>query len=131
VAQHNRNALTVARFLAEHPRVERVYYPGLESHPQHALAREQMSGFTGMLSVEIKGGYDAAARFIQALKLGTYAASLGGFVTLAVQPAAMWGHYFTPEQRQATGLSESLVRISIGLEDERDLIRDFAQALEA
>ncbi|MFL5732306.1 MAG: trans-sulfuration enzyme family protein [Chloroflexia bacterium] len=131
VAQHNRNALAMARFLEEHPRVERVYYPGLQSHPQHALAREQMSGFTGMLSVEIKGGYEAAERFIQALKLGTYAASLGGFVTLAVQPAAMWGHYFTPEQRQATGLSESLVRISIGLEDERDLIRDFAQALEA
>jgi methionine-gamma-lyase len=130
VERHNRNALAVARFLETHPRVERVNYPGLESHPQHELACKQMSGFTGMLSVEVKGGYEEAERFVEALKLVTLAPSLGGFSTLAVQPAAMWRHYFTPEQSQETGISESLVRISIGLEDERDLLRDFAQALE-
>jgi methionine-gamma-lyase len=129
VEQHNRNALALARFLEAHPRVERVYYPGLESHPQHALASRQMRGFTGMLSVEVKGGYEQAERFVQSLKLVTYAPSLGGFGTLAVQPAAMWRHYFTPEQRQETGISEGLVRISVGLEDERDLLRDFGQAL--
>jgi methionine-gamma-lyase len=130
VEQHNRNALAVAHFLETHPRVERVYYPGLESHPQHGLACKQMSGFTGMLSVEVKGGYEEAERFVGSLRLATYAPSLGGFSTLAVQPAAMWRHYFTPEQREASGISEGLVRISIGLEDERDLLRDFAQALD-
>jgi len=130
VERHNQNALALARFLEAHPKVERVYYPGLESHPQHQLAREQMSGFTGVLSVELKGGYGAAERFIASLKLAARAASLGGFETLVVHPAAMWGLQLSPEQRRATGISESLVRISVGLEDERDLLKDFARALE-
>jgi cystathionine beta-lyase/cystathionine gamma-synthase len=89
-----------------------------------------MDGFTGVLSVELKGGYAAAERFIKSLKLGTYAASLGGFETLLVHPAAMWIKTLTAEQRRAMGVSDSLVRISIGLEDERELIQDFTQALE-
>jgi len=89
-----------------------------------------MSGFTGMLSVELRGGYEAAKRFISSLRLASYAASLGGVETLVVHPAAMWSHQISPEQRLETGLSESLVRISVGLEDERDLLDDFAQALE-
>jgi methionine-gamma-lyase len=129
VERHNQNALAVARFLETHPAIARVNYPGLESHPQHSLARRQMSGFTGMLSVELRGGYEAAEHFIKSLKLGTYAASLGGFETLLVHPAAMWGAHFSPEQFREMDLSEGLVRISIGLEDERDLLRDFAQAL--
>ena len=115
VDRHNRNALAVARFLEAHPKIERANYPGLESHPQRrARTSRQMSGFTGMLSVELRGGYAAAVEFIQAVKLGRYAASLGGFATLLVHPAAMWAESLTSEQRAAMGVSDSLVRISIG-----------------
>ncbi|HKR58414.1 MAG TPA: aminotransferase class I/II-fold pyridoxal phosphate-dependent enzyme, partial [Pyrinomonadaceae bacterium] len=130
IERHNRNALAVARFLEQHPRVERVNYPGLTSHPQFELARNQMNGSTGVLSVELKGGYAAAERFISSVKLGIYAASLGGFETTLVHPAAMWIKTLTQEQRQVMGVSDSLVRISIGLEDELELIQDFTQALE-
>ena len=131
VARHNSNALALARFLEAHPKVARVYYPGLESHPQHALALAQMSGFTGMLSAELRGDFEAAERFIGALRLATNAASLGGHETLIVHPAAMWGGYMTPEQLRARGLSDGLVRISVGIEDEQDLIDDFSRALDA
>jgi methionine-gamma-lyase len=130
VERHNENALALARFLEAHPNIERVYYPGLESHPQHELAQTQMHGFTGMLSVDVKGGYAGAEKMIAALKLGIRAASLGGFETLVVHPAAMWSLQLTPEQQRATGISESLVRISVGLEDTHDIVADFAQALE-
>ncbi len=129
VERHNRNALALGRFLEDHPAVAKVYYPGLESHPQHELAKRQMSGFTGMLSVELRGGFEAAERLISKLQLAVRAASLGGFETLVVHPAAMWGLQLSPEKLAATGLSDSLVRISTGIEDEDDLIRDFAQAL--
>ncbi|HEX8177065.1 MAG TPA: aminotransferase class I/II-fold pyridoxal phosphate-dependent enzyme [Pyrinomonadaceae bacterium] len=131
VERHNRNALALAQFLEQHPKVERVNYPGLESHPQHQLARQQMSGFTGMLSFELAGGTEEAERFISKLKLAAYTGSLGGVESLIVRPAAMWSHQLTPEQRRATGISETLFRVSVGLEDERDLIKDFEQALEA
>lgn len=131
VERHNRNALALARFLEAHPRVERVHYPGLESHPQHELARRQMSGFTGMLSLEIKGDFRAAEKFIAALKLGAHAASLGGYETLVVHPAAMWSGQLSAEKRAAMGVSDRFVRISVGLEDEADLIKDFAQALDS
>jgi methionine-gamma-lyase len=130
VERHNRNALAVARVLEAHPKVERVHYPGLESHPQHELARTQMSGFTGMLGVELRGDFHAAEKFIASLKLATHAASLGGYETLVVHPAAMWGRQLSVEQRAAMSVSDRLVRISVGLEDEVDLIKDFAQALE-
>jgi methionine-gamma-lyase len=130
VERHNQNGLMLARFFESHPKIERVNYPGLKSHPQHELAQEQMSGFTGMMSVELRGGYETAERFIASLKLGSYAASLGGFETLLVHPAAMWGDTLTDAQRSAMGVGENLVRISVGLEDERDLIEDFSQALE-
>ncbi|MDQ1557960.1 MAG: hypothetical protein QOD32_1020 [Pyrinomonadaceae bacterium] len=130
VERHNRNALALARFLETHPRVERVHYPGLESHPQHALARAQMGGFTGMLAVELRGSFRAAERFIGALKLGVNAASLGGHDTLVVHPAAMWGLQLTAAQRAAMGIGDNLVRVSAGLEDEVDLLKDFAQALD-
>jgi methionine-gamma-lyase len=130
VERHNSNALALARMLEAHRGVERVNYPGLESHPQHQLARQQMSGFTGILSVELRGGYRAAEAFINSLKLAQYAASLGGYETLVVHPAAMWRQQVPVDLQPATGVSDSLVRISVGLEDERDLLNDFAQALE-
>ncbi|HWW74107.1 MAG TPA: aminotransferase class I/II-fold pyridoxal phosphate-dependent enzyme [Pyrinomonadaceae bacterium] len=131
VERHNSNALALARSLETRPEVARVYYPGLESHPQHALARAQMSGFTGMLSVELRGGFEAAERFISRLRLAANAARLGGTETLIVHPAAMWRGYMTAEELRARGLSDSLVRISVGVEDERDLIADFARALDS
>jgi methionine-gamma-lyase len=129
VERHNSNALALARFLEGHPRVERVHYPGLESHPQHGLARTQMSGFTGMLSAELRGGFEAAERLISSLRLATNAASLGGHETLIVHPAAMWRGYMTAEQLRSRGLSDALVRISVGIEDEPDLIQDFERSL--
>jgi len=131
VERHNRNALALAQFLERHPRVACVHYPGLESHPQHELARRQMLGFTGMLSFELRGSYEEAARVIAALKLATYAASLGGYETLVVHPAAMWGLQLSAEQKDEMGVGASLLRVSVGLEDEHDLIADFAQALES
>jgi methionine-gamma-lyase len=131
VERHNRNAQALAQFLEGHPRVARVHYPGLEAHPQHELARRQMGGFTGMLSFELRGGYDEAEAVISALKLATYAASLGGYETLVVHPAAMWGLQLSAEQQTEMGVSAGLIRVSVGLEDERDLIADFARALEA
>jgi len=130
IERHNQNGLMLARFFQSHPKIERVNYPGLESHPQHELAQKQMSGFTGMMSVELRGGYETAERFIASLTLGAYAASLGGCETLLVHPAAMWGDTLTDAQRRAMEVSENLVRISVGVEDERDLIEDFSQALE-
>jgi methionine-gamma-lyase len=129
VERHNSNALALARFLEGHPRVERVHYPGLESHAQHTLARSQMSGFTGMLSAELRGGFEAAERLISRLKLATNAASLGGHETLIVHPAAMWRGYMTAEQLRERGLNDALVRVSVGLEDEPDLLHDFERAL--
>jgi methionine-gamma-lyase len=130
VERHNSNALALARFLEGRPEVERVHYPGLESHPQHELASTQMSGFTGMLSAELRGGFEAAERFISALRLATNAASLGGHETLIVHPAAMWRGYMTAEQLRARGLSDGLVRVSVGVEDEKDLLEDFERSLE-
>ncbi|HEX6715774.1 MAG TPA: aminotransferase class I/II-fold pyridoxal phosphate-dependent enzyme [Pyrinomonadaceae bacterium] len=130
VEQQNRNALALAQFLESHSKVERVNYPGLESHPQHSLARRQMKGFGGMMSVELKGDDSAAARLINFLKLPKCAVSLGGVDSLIVHAATMWGHQHSAEQRRAAGISDRLVRISVGIEDERDLIADFAQALE-
>ncbi|MGH9753519.1 MAG: trans-sulfuration enzyme family protein [Blastocatellia bacterium] len=129
VERHNQNGMALAGFLEHHPKVARVHYPGLPSHPQHELARSQMSGFTGMLSVELRGGYAAADKFISSLHLATRAASLGGFETLVVHPASMWSLQLSRELRESTGINEGLVRISVGLEDEPDMLRDFDQAL--
>ncbi|HEV2800747.1 MAG TPA: aminotransferase class I/II-fold pyridoxal phosphate-dependent enzyme [Pyrinomonadaceae bacterium] len=130
VERHNQNALALARFLETHPRVERVHYPGLESHPQHTLARAQMSGYTGMLALEVRGGFRMAEKFISALRLPLNAGSLGGYETLVVHPAAMWGLQLSAAQRAEMNIGDNLVRVSVGLEDERDLLADFAQALD-
>jgi methionine-gamma-lyase len=131
VARANANAMAVARFLEAHPRVEAVHYPGLESHPQHALARRQMSGFGGVLAVRIRGGYEPAARFVAALRLFTNAVSLGGVESLAVHAAAMWAGTLDEAQMEAAGVDPNLVRLACGIEDADDLVDDLSQALAA
>jgi methionine-gamma-lyase len=131
VERHNANATAIARALEGHPAVERVNYPALESHPQHELARSQMSGFGGLLSFELKGGEAAVERFISSLKLPVRAGSLGGVESLVTSPAAMWAHTYTDEQLAASGISRGLVRLAVGLEAERDLVADVEAALAA
>jgi len=130
MAAHNRNALDVARFLEAHPAIERVYYPGLESHPQHALAQRQMpGGFGGMLAFEPKGGYDAAYRAIGRTRICVLAVSLGGVTTLIVHPASMIHAHQTDAERETAGISPGLIRLSVGVEDVKDIIADLDQAL--
>lgn len=129
VERHNRNAMTLAEFFERHAAVACVNYPGLPSHSQHQLARRQMSGFGGMLSVELKGGYEAASRCLNALQLASRAASLGGVETIAVHPASNFLHYMTLEEAARIGMAPGLLRISVGLENVDDLIADFDEAL--
>jgi methionine-gamma-lyase len=131
VRQHNDNALALARFLETHRAVKVVHYPGLESHPQHELACRQMTGFGGMLSVELRGGYDAAERLLNNLQLPSRAASLGGVESLVVHPASNFLHYMSLEESEKIGIAPGLVRISVGVEAVGDLIADFDQALAA
>ncbi|HEV2405122.1 MAG TPA: aminotransferase class I/II-fold pyridoxal phosphate-dependent enzyme [Ktedonobacterales bacterium] len=130
MAAHNENALAVARFLEGHPAVERVYYPGLESHPQHELARRQMpGGFGGMLSFEMKGGYAAAYNVIRATEVCLLAVSLGGVESLITHPASMIHTHQSDAERATAGISRSLIRLSVGLEDVEDIIADLELAL--
>jgi cystathionine beta-lyase/cystathionine gamma-synthase len=129
MAQHNINGLALAQFLASHPGVKSVLYPGLPSHPQHELAKRQMRGFGGMLSFDV-GTFEQARRVCNRVKLMALAESLGGVETLVCHPASMTHASVPPEQRAAIGLTDSLVRISTGVEDPQDLIDDLAQALE-
>ena len=130
MAQHNANGLALARFLEAHPKVRRVHYPGLASHPQHELARRQMQGFGGMLSFDL-GSLEAARRVLNGVRLMALAESLGGVETLISHPATMTHASVPPEQRAALGISDGLVRISAGVEDIDDLEEDLAQALDA
>lgn len=127
--RHNANGLAVARFLAEHPRVARVHYPGLESHPDHAVAAAQMRGFGGVVSFEIAGDLEATSRFIDRLRIPYIAPSLGGVESLVEQPALMSFYELTSEERLAVGIRDNLVRLSCGIEDTDDLIEDLKQAL--
>lgn len=129
VARHNQNASAVAEFLESHPAVTRVYYPGLPSHPQHELAKRQMDGFGGMVVFELAGGFDTARDFAARLQLARRAVSLGGTETLVVHAASMIHARLSPEQRAAAGISDNLIRVSIGLEDPEDIVADFDQAL--
>ncbi len=131
VARQNASGLAVARFLEAHPKIRRVWYPGLASHPDHAVARRQMSGFGGVVSFEIAGDGAAASRFVDALRLAHIAPSLGGVDTLVIQPAIMSYYDTPPAQRRALGISDELIRLALGIEDVQDLIADLAQALEA
>jgi methionine-gamma-lyase len=123
------NAARVAEFLEAHPKVEWVRYPGLPSHPQHDLARRQMSGFGALLSFEVRGGVEAGARLLDGVELMTLAVSLGGIETLIQHPAGMTHATMPREARIAAGITDGLVRVSVGCEDVEDLLEDFDQAL--
>jgi cystathionine gamma-lyase/cystathionine beta-lyase/cystathionine gamma-lyase/homocysteine desulfhydrase len=126
--QHNINGQAVAEFLESHPKVKHVIYPGLPSHPQHDLAKRQMRGFGGMLSFDV-GTFEAARQVCNRVRLMALAESLGGVETLMTHPASMTHASVPPERRAAIGLTDSLVRISVGIEDPDDLIDDLKQAL--
>jgi cystathionine gamma-lyase len=127
--QHCAGASEIARWLEGHPAIERVIYPGLESHPQHALACRQMDGFGGMVSVVLKGGLPAARRFLERCRLFALAESLGGVESLIEHPAIMTHASVPAEQRAALGIADGLCRLSVGIEDTADLIADLAAAL--
>src|SRR5690606_24241589 len=129
VARANDNALAIARFLEKHPAVEAVHYPGLDSHPQHALASAQMRGFGGVLAVRLHGGYERTQRFVSRLRLFTQAVSLGGVESLVVHAAAMVRGTLDDRQMQAAGIAPNLVRLACWIEDTGDLVADLDQAL--
>ena len=129
--RHCENALTLARFLDGHPSVREVWYPGLPDFPQHALACRQMHGFGGMIAFELEGGLEQGIRFMDGLRLAVRAVSLGDAETLVQHPASMTHATYTPEERLTHDISDTLVRVSVGLEDINDLIADFDQALAA
>src|SRR5206468_646063 len=128
MAQHNANGLALAQFLASHPKVRKVFYPGLPDHPQHDLAKRQMRGFGGMLAFDL-GSLEAARRVLNGVRLHALAESLGGVETLISHPATMTHASVPPDRRAALGITEGLVRISAGIEDIEDLKEDLAQAL--
>ncbi|XP_018322206.1 cystathionine gamma-lyase-like [Agrilus planipennis] len=127
--QHMINSLTVAKFLESHPNVDKVAHPGLPSHPQHDIAKKQMSGHSGMIALYLKGGVNEAKIFLKALKIFTVGISLGGYESLAQAPFFMTHALIPEEQRRRAGIVEGLIRMSIGLEDPEDLIADLNQAL--
>jgi len=129
IAQHNANALTVAQFLEGHKAIERVYYPGLASHPDHAIAGTQMSGFGGVVTIDVKGGRDGAFRVFDKLEVVKRAASLGGVESICSLPILTSQYGLTDDELVKAGVTKGMIRISIGLEDAGDLISDLDQAL--
>jgi len=127
--RHCRNAMAVAQALEKHPGIERVIYPGLPSHPQHELAKRQMHGFGGMISAVVKGGLDAARGMLSRCEVFTLAESLGGIESLIEHPAIMTHASIPPDVRARSGIHDGLIRLSVGIEDEADLIADLEQAL--
>ncbi|HKO03329.1 MAG TPA: aminotransferase class I/II-fold pyridoxal phosphate-dependent enzyme [Candidatus Acidoferrales bacterium] len=129
MARHSENAMAVARFLEKHPKVARVHYPGLKSHPDHALARRQMRAFGGMMAFDLNGGLAAARRFCDRVRLFLLAASLGGVESLVILPAYTSHYNMSAAELKAAGVTPGTVRVSVGLEDAGDLIADLCQAL--
>jgi methionine-gamma-lyase len=129
IRQHCRSAEEVARFLSSHPAIDKVYYPGLPEHPQHSLAKAQMNGMGGIVSFEVKGGYEPAKKFINSLKLAMISFSLGDPETLVQHPASMTHFSIPPQERERFKITDGLIRFSTGLEDTRDIINDLDQAL--
>lgn len=128
---HEENALQIAKFLAKHPQVVKIYYPGLDSHPQHELSRRQASGFGGMISFEMRGGLETAKKFLSALRIFALAESLGGVKSLIEHPALMTHVSIPAEQRQKIGISDGLLRISAGIENAGDLVEDLVNGFAA
>lgn len=127
--RHCQNALALARYLEGHPKVARVYYPGLPSHPDYALAQKQMSAFGGMIAFELAGGLEAGKVLLNSVRVMTLAVSLGSVDTLIQHPASMTHATMAPEDRRKSGISDGLVRLSVGIEEVEDLITDLDQAL--
>ena len=127
--RHEENALAVAQFLEKHPKIERVFYPGLPAHPHHALAKRQQTGFGGMVSFQVKSDLDGTRRFLMGTQLFVLAVSLGGVESLVEQPATMTHFEMPKEVRESVGIFDNLVRASIGIESAKDLISDLDQAL--
>lgn len=128
--RHNENAMKVAKYLESHPQVEKVTYPGLESHPQHNLAKEQMSGFGGMITFFIKGGIEASRKFLENVHLFMLAESLGGVESLIEHPAIMTHASIPKAEREKIGLTDNLIRLSVGIENIADLIEDLENAFK-
>jgi len=128
--EHEKNSIALAKFVETHHKVEKVYYPGLESHPQHELAKQQMSGFGGIISIEL-GSLEKARKFAEALKIFALAESLGGVESLVDHPAIMTHASVPLDERNKLGITDGLIRLSVGVEDEEDLIVDVKQALES
>ena len=129
VRQHNENAMAIAQAMEQHPRITKVHYPGLPSFEGHDLAKQQMTGFGGMLSIEVDGGQQAAEKVADSLKVFLLATSLGGVESLVSQPSATSHHGLTREERLKRGIGDGMLRLSVGLEDAEDLIADLNQAL--
>ena len=129
VRHQNETALATARFLERHPRIERVFYPGLASHPDHEIAKRQMSGFGGVVSFQVAGGLHDASDFIDRLRIPYIAPSLGGTESLIEQPAYVSYYDLSAEERRAVGIEDNLVRLALGIEDAEDIIADLEQSL--
>jgi cystathionine gamma-lyase len=128
--QHCENARRIAEYLAQHPEVKQVYYPGLPTYPGHALARQQMRDFGGIVTMELHGGVERAMRFLSSTRLFTLAESLGGVESLVCHPATMTHASVPPEERARIGITDALIRLSVGVEDVEDLLDDLEQAIE-
>jgi len=128
--RHCKNARKVVEFLDNHPKIEKVYYPGLETHPGYEIAKKQMKDFGAMISFELKGGFEAGKTLLNSLKLCSLAVSLGDTETLIQHPASMTHSPYTKEEREAAGITDGLVRLSVGLENVEDIIADLEQGLE-
>ena len=128
--RHCKNAKVVAEFLDKHPKIEKVYYPGLETHEGYNIVKKQMKDFGGMISFELKGGYEAGKTLLNNLKLCSLAVSLGDTETLIQHPASMTHSPYTKEEREAAGITDGLVRLSVGLENVEDIIADLEQGLK-
>lgn len=131
VERQNENAMKIAQFLTGHDKISAVHYPGLPTHPGHDIAKKQMSGFGGMLSFEMKADFEGTKQFMDNLKVIKLATSLGGVTSLATQPVTNTHVSLSPEERKKTGISDSLVRLSVGIEDSEMLMRDIEQALDS
>jgi cystathionine gamma-lyase len=129
--QHDANGRQIAAFLSEHKQVEKVFYPGLESHPQHDIAKKQMSAFGGMISFELQGGLEKVRHFLKATKIFALAESLGGVESLIEHPAIMTHASVPAEIRAQLGISDGLIRLSVGIEDSEDLQADLDRAFNA
>jgi cystathionine beta-lyase/cystathionine gamma-synthase len=130
VKRQNENAMRIAEWCSKRPEFAKVHYPGLPSHPDHEIAKTLLDGFGGMMAIELKGGGPSAIRFIQRLKVFTYAASLGGVDSLVIEPRYSSHEHMTPDERARIGIPDGFLRVSVGIENAEDLIADIEQALQ-